>query len=130
MHPKALSRCLVLACALALVACEDMFTMRHRAEFNVRGIVRGIAADRRTISIQHEKIPGYLPDATTIFTVRKRRDVADLRPGYGVAFRVVVTEKEASVDRFNLISPEQVWVRPSPPPTTAQSSGLATPAQP
>ncbi|HEV3410143.1 MAG TPA: copper-binding protein [Chthoniobacterales bacterium] len=117
MFQKTCPPFLVLACSLALGACSDWFQMVERREFNVRGIVRGIPADAKAIIIQHEPIPGYMPEATTTFNARKRREVAGLRPGHGISFRLVVTEKEASIDRINLILPEQVWVKaPSPAP--------------
>lgn len=68
-------RALILAVALvSTVACEGASssaqTRGERAEqHDTRGTIRAIADDRRSVTIAHEDIPGFMPAMTMPFSV-------------------------------------------------------------
>ena len=41
--------------------------------YEVRGVVRGLPPDRKTIEIEHENIPGFMPRMTMPFAVRDEK---------------------------------------------------------
>ena len=124
------SSLLILALGIMLAGCErpaapdpDPNT-RH---YNVRGIVRGIAPDRSSVDIEHEDIPGFMPSMTMPFSVRQARDIAGLKTGDAISFRLVVTEKDLFLDQVKKIDAADVQLKartPAPSPTAVQSSRL------
>jgi len=74
----------------------------------VRGIVRGFAPDRSTIDIEHETIPDFMPSMTMPSTARDAKEIAGLRPGDAIAFRLEVTAKDFSISSVKKIDPGQV----------------------
>lgn len=56
--------------------------------FETRGVVREIAADRRTAVIRHEEIPGYMPKMTMELNVREPTELAAVAPGDEITFRL------------------------------------------
>ena len=87
--------------------------------YETRGIVRGVSRDRKTIDIQHEDIPGFMPSMTMPFTARDQKAVAGLQTGEAISFRLTVTDKDFWIDRVKKIRTDQVRVtaaeiKPSP----------------
>jgi protein SCO1/2 len=58
--------------------------------YDGRGIVRQIATDRRTVTIQHEAFPGYMAAMTMDFAVRDTNELNGLAPDDGVTFQLMV----------------------------------------
>jgi protein SCO1 len=83
--------------------------------YQVRGIVRGFAPDRSTVSIQHEDIPGFMPSMIMPFSAKDRKEIADLKIGDGISFRMTVTEKDLLLDQVRKIPANEVHVaQPGP----------------
>ncbi len=92
--------------------------------YETRGIVRGIAPDGRTIDIQHEDIPGFMPSMTMPFSARNSKEIGTLRTGDGVSFRLTVTEKDSWIDQVKKIPVEGIRVFESTPtPSIFTSAG-------
>lgn len=87
-------------------------------QFDVRGIVRAIPPDDRTIEIEHEDVPEFMPSMTMPFIVRDRKARADLRPGDAISFRLNVTAEDSWIDEIKKIDAGVVRL-PSPPEKTA-----------
>jgi protein SCO1 len=68
-------------------------------EFAVRGVVREVKADGRTVIIRHEAIPGYMEAMTMPFKVRESNELASVRAGAEVTFRLNVTEDASWIDQ-------------------------------
>ena len=87
---------LLTACVvIALPGCERSTNSDQGAEhYDTRGVVRGFSPDRSTVEIQHENIPGFMPSMTMPFIARDPRQVADLKIGEAISFRMVVTKKD------------------------------------
>lgn len=67
-------------------------------EFTVKGVVCEIKADGRTVIIRHEEIPGYMEAMTMLFKVRESNELASVRAGAEVTFRLNVTEDASWID--------------------------------
>ena len=72
--------------------------------------VRGFSPDRSAIEIQHENIPGFMPSMTMPFVAREPKEVADLRTGEAISFRMTVTQKDFWIDKVKKIRREEVNV--------------------
>jgi protein SCO1/2 len=94
-------------CALAieLVSCGGPKTGNRPAgtgarTYQVRGVVREIQPDGRTVLIRHEEIPGYMEAMSMAFNVRETNELAGLKPGDEVSFRLSVTGEASWIDRL------------------------------
>lgn len=113
----------LLCLALALAACHRSdppnSTSRH---FEVRGIVRGFAPDRTTIQVEHEAIPGFMPSMTMPFIMRDSQQIAGLRSGDAILFRLTVTDDDSWIDQVRKINADEVRL----PVTTAMAKTRPT----
>ena len=66
--------------------------------FDTRGVVREIAADRRTAVIRHEEIPGYMPKMTMELKVRDPAELAGVNVGDEITFRLHATADTHWID--------------------------------
>lgn len=57
-----------------------------------------------TLTVSHEDIAGYMGAMVMPFTVRDPKEIADVRPGDRIAFRLNVGKHRTSVDRVELLS--------------------------
>jgi protein SCO1/2 len=109
--------------ALALLGCGRSTNPDEGGQhYDTRGVVRGFSPDRSTIEIQHENIPGFMPSMTMPFVARDRKEIADLKIGDAISFRMTVTQKDFWVDSVRKIPREYVNVA-EPKPTSAIFSG-------
>jgi len=72
----------------------------HARTFPVKGVVLELKSDGRTVVIQHEEIPGYMPAMAMPFKVKETRDLTGLQPGDEISFRLLVTDEESWIDRL------------------------------
>ncbi len=79
--------------------------VRH---FQVRGVVKQVNPEGRTVVIAHETIPGYMPAMTMPFDVKDPRELSGVNPGDKVGFRMVVTAEEGWIDQVKVIEPGAV----------------------
>jgi protein SCO1 len=108
----------VVCIGLALVACNRSDKPEAGTRnYEARGIVRGFAPDHTTIDIEHETIPGFMPSMTMPFTARDSKEIANLRIGDGISFRIDVTDKDVWIAHVKKISTNEVQLpgaTPSP----------------
>ena len=97
--------------ALALLSCGPSTNSDERADhYDTRGVVRGFSPDRSTIEIQHENIPDFMPSMTMPFVTRDPKQIADLRTGDAISFRMAVTKKDFWIENVKHIRREDVNV--------------------
>jgi protein SCO1/2 len=58
--------------------------------FEVQGILRGVSPDHRIATIQHQKIPGYMPAMTMPFNVKAPQELDGIEIGCDITFKLVV----------------------------------------
>ena len=75
--------------------------------FQAQGMVKEVAADGRTVIIAHEAIPNYMEAMTMPFKVKEPGELAGLRPGDNILFRLQVTDTESWVEGISKISSPQ-----------------------
>jgi protein SCO1/2 len=72
--------------------------------YAARGVLRQISADRRTATIQHEAIPGYMAAMTMDFPVKETNELNDLAPGDEITFKLVVRENDDWIEDVHFVS--------------------------
>ena len=114
--------------ALVLLACGRSTNSEESADhYDTRGVVRGFSPDRSTIEIQHENIPGFMPSMTMPFVARDPKQIADLKTGDAISFRMAVTKKDFWIENVKKIRREEVDVtepKPTSPVSTERESRL------
>jgi protein SCO1/2 len=83
--------------------------------FSVKGVVKELKPDGKTIVIEHEEIPNYMQAMTMPFEVRDRNELAGLKAGDPVSFRMLVTEKDGWIDQLTKLGPTNLALPPSDP---------------
>jgi len=88
--------------------------------FTVRGVVHEVRPDGCTAIVKHEAITNYMVAMTMPFRARDTNELAGLKAGDEIAFRLVVTKDESWIDRVTRTGrtlPEEA--RPATVPTNA-----------
>ena len=94
--------------ALVIVSCSEEKREVETAKrdsagtvqsYSVKGVVLELKSDGRAVVIRHEEIPGYMEAMTMPFRVRATNELAGLKPGDEVSFRLQVTEDSSWIDR-------------------------------
>jgi len=79
--------------------------------FQVKGVVVELEPDGRTVKVKHEAIPNYMPAMTMPFEVKDTNELAGLKTGDAVSFRMIVATTDGWIDRIQKLD--------EPPPTKA-----------
>src|SRR5690606_26319176 len=66
--------------------------------YDVKGVVREIRADGWKALIAHEEIPGYRGAMSMQLDVKDTNELAGLKPGDAISFRMLVTEDDGWID--------------------------------
>lgn len=95
-------------------------------QFAVKGVVREVKADGRTVIVRHEEIPGYMEAMTMPFKVRDSNELASARAGAEVTFRLNVTEDASWIDQVRPTGKSvEVEAKPASPATNAAAVAKA-----
>jgi protein SCO1/2 len=94
--------------------------------FDVKGVVKSIQSDLKSIEIRHEAVTNYMPAMTMPFDVRNTNEVKGLKSGDAVTFRLAVSDNDSWIDRIEKI-PSVIMNNPpanapSPDSTTSANS--------
>jgi len=93
---------LVLAALLPwlLSSCMRGEATKGHAVYQVKGVVREVMAEKKSVTVAHEKIPGYMEAMTMDFSVTNAAELANLRPGDVITFRMTVTADDGWIDQI------------------------------
>jgi protein SCO1/2 len=107
-----MQKIILIGClAIALLGCGRPTNNNESQEhYATRGVVRGFSPDRSTIEIQHENIPGFMPSMTMPFVAHDPKEVANLKTGDAISFRMTVTQKDFWIDNVKKIGRNDVDV--------------------
>ncbi len=99
---------------LALASCKRAESeARAGAEpapqtFTVQGLLRGIDFAGRSVTVEHEDIPNFMPAMTMPFDVKTMAEVEPLHAGDAIEFKMVVTDKSSWIEGVKKIDPREV----------------------
>lgn len=121
----------MLIAALLSVSCGEQKREMEPAKrdsagmvqsYSVKGVVRELKSDGRAIVIRHEEIPGYMEAMTMPFRVRATNELAGLKPGDEVSFRLQVTEDSSWIDRVQRTGKTTALEVPKPEPVSPRTN--------
>lgn len=120
---------LALSAAFLFAACGKKADQAESSTYHyeTRGLIRRLPPDHKTIEVEHEDIPGFMPSMTMPFEVRNEKETANLTLGDAISFRLNVTQRDSWIDRIRKIDAGQLHL-PTRAPTILSTSG--TDAQP
>lgn len=81
--------------------------------YEVKGIVREIKRNGTTAVIQHEEVTNYMPAMTMPLSVKDAKDLAGVKAGDQIAFRLLVTVDDGWIDTIRVLSTTNM--PPAPP---------------
>jgi len=91
---------LVLLSLLFCVGCRGRTSERT---YTVKGRVVAVAANRQSVTLAHEEIPGYMKAMTMPFPVKDPRVLEGIEPGDEVEGELIVTEEEGWIARLRVV---------------------------
>ena len=114
--------------ALALVTLAAL-SIACAARHNGRGLVLEVDPKRPSLTVSHDPIPGYMDAMVMPFDVGDAKELADVRPGDRVAFRLNVRRERSWIDRLRLLSaaPADAGLKQSPAVATLVPPGGGVP---
>jgi len=98
---------------IALAGCKPASTgptstgAAGETTYPVRGVVQGIPADHRHVTIKHEKIPGYMAAMTMDFSVKDTNALNGVAVGDPVSFTLVVTKDDDWIENLKRVGTNQ-----------------------
>jgi protein SCO1/2 len=69
----------------------------------VKGIIKELKPEQKTVVIKHEEIPAYMRAMTMPFRVQDAADLNGLVPGQTVSFRLNVTDDSSWIDQITVL---------------------------
>ncbi len=84
--------------------------------YEVKGLVQQLRTNGLTAIIRHEEIPGYMPAMTMPLSVKDTNDLAGVKAGDMVSFRMLVTTDDGWIDQVQVIG--HTNMPPAPPPSS------------
>ena len=91
----------IFAAAVLLLGCNK----GDRQTYEVKGVIRELKPNGRTAVIAHEAIPDYMDAMTMDFDVKDKRELAGLKPGDAIEFRMVVTKDDGWIENVRKLPP-------------------------
>lgn len=86
--------------------------------FRVEGLVKELRGDGTTVLIAHEAIAGYMDAMTMPFKAKAPKELAGLRAGARISFRLVVTDTTSWIDQISQVNPLPAnQTQPASPPS-------------
>lgn len=70
-----------------------------RKTYQVKGVVQEVSPEKKQVSVAHERIPGYMDAMTMKFDVKDTNELAGLKPGDDISFRMIVTDDDGWIDQ-------------------------------
>jgi len=112
---------LPLAGLVSLTSCDRAHERKSTAAglatnqqtFQVKGVIKDLKPDGKTVEIRHEEVPNYMPAMTMPFEAKEPKELTGLKAGDAVSFRMTVTETEVWIDQIRKLTPPRPNELPS-----------------
>ncbi|MBI3882538.1 MAG: SCO family protein [Verrucomicrobia bacterium] len=98
-----LAACLFAGCKPAADSKSQPSAPAKTNYYYVKGVLKSVKPGGRTAVIEHEEIPNYMPKMTMPFDVAHTNELAGLKPGDQLHFRIVDTTTEAWIDQITKV---------------------------
>src|SRR6266496_5050798 len=72
--------------------------------FEVKGLIKELKSDGKTVEIRHEAITNYMPAMVMPFEAKEPKELIGLRAGDQVKFRMTVTDDDVWIDQIQKLS--------------------------
>ena len=72
--------------------------------YEVKGEVRKLEPDGKSVVVKHEAVPGYMPAMTMPFEVKNTNELRGLAPGDVITFRMLITPDDGWIDQIKVVS--------------------------
>lgn len=109
-----LTMLLTAACDRAPSGARGSGLAPEVATYEVKGVLRELMAGGRKAVIAHQEIPGYMVAMTMEFEAQRAEDLAGLKPGDVLAFRLSVTDTRAWINQVRKTGVAEVEPLPAP----------------
>ncbi len=90
--------------------------------YTVQGILRGINFAEKSVTVEHEEIPDYMPAMTMPFDVKTMSEVEPLKAGDAIEFKMMVTDKDSWIEGVKKISASEIQLPEKRSDATASAS--------
>jgi protein SCO1/2 len=87
----------------------------NQQTFQVKGVVKELKPDGKTVVIKHEEVPNYMPAMTMPFEVHNTNELRGLQPGDAIAFRLTVTDTDGWIHHITKLNAAKQSELPSRP---------------
>jgi protein SCO1/2 len=111
---------LICGCENKPLGTNSSASDTNRQVFEVRGVLKEIKPNGRVAEIAHEEITNYMGAMTMDFEVKDKRELAGLKPGDALLFRMVVTKDDGWIENVRKLPP-------ATPTNALQTLDLPTP---
>lgn len=81
---------------------EELLAETNLQTYTVRGVVKELPADGKTVLIKHEEVTNFMPAMTMPFEVKDTNELRGLKPGDAVEFSMVVGSYDAWISHIHL----------------------------
>jgi protein SCO1/2 len=78
-------------------------TDTNRQVFQVKGVLKELKQNGKTVVIAHEEIPNYMVAMTMDFDVKEKSELKGLQPGDYLSFQMVVTKDDGWIENVRKI---------------------------
>jgi protein SCO1/2 len=72
--------------------------------FEVKGVIKELKLDGKTVEIRHEAITNYMPAMVMPFEAKEPKELVGLKAGDEVKFRMTVTDSDVWIDQIQKLS--------------------------
>src|SRR6476646_5836334 len=72
--------------------------------FEVKGVIKELKPDGKTAEIRHEAITNYMPAMVMPFEAKEPKELAGLKAGDEVKFRMTVTDDDVWIDQIQKLT--------------------------
>lgn len=94
---------LFLAAVGNAISAEPGVGTPNTKSYSAQGVVEQIAPDRRTLTIHHQNIPGYMMEMTMDFNVKNTNELNGIWPNAEITFTLVVGENDEWVENLHRV---------------------------
>jgi protein SCO1/2 len=86
------------------VASTSTASAKTNQVFEVKGVIKELKPDGKTVEIRHEAITNYMPAMVMSFEAKEPRELVGLKAGDEVKFRMTVTDDDVWIDQIQKLT--------------------------